>query len=412
MRRIQFGEAAIMFAKQILHQLFSLASDVPFTVVYWDGTSEEYGQGLSRFTVRIQNQRFIDNLGDDYEIAFADAYVTGQVDIEGDIGDIITLAAEVLQRLEESPTHALWKTFGRIAPHMGRRSLKKQRSDVQRHYDLGNDFYRLWLDESMTYSCAYFRHRDDSLETAQLQKTDHCLRKLRIRPGESLLDIGSGWGALTRRAADKYAANAVGITLSKEQYSYSCDALHQADLQDVCDVRMQDYLSTARQGVRFDKIVSVGMIEHVGHAHLGEFSEAVASLLKPGGLALLHFITSPREGPLCSWMDRYIFPGAYLPTLPEAIQQFHLQNLRILDVENLREHYQITLDRWSERFEAHSDEVRKKLGDQFVRMWRLYLRGCSASFREGIVELHQVLVSNGKSDNVPLTREDIYKPVD
>jgi cyclopropane-fatty-acyl-phospholipid synthase len=151
------------------------------------------------------------------------------------------------------------------------------------------------------------------------------------------------------------------------------------------------------------------MIEHVGKPHLAEFSGSVARLLKPGGLALLHFISSPKEGPLCSWMDRYIFPGAYLPTLPEMLQHFHNNNLRIIDVENLRTHYQMTLDHWSERFEANKDQITEMHGEEFVRMWRLYLRGCSASFREGVVEIHQVLVSNGNSNALPLTRDSLYR---
>jgi cyclopropane-fatty-acyl-phospholipid synthase len=397
-----------MFAKQILRQLFSYAGDFPFNVTYWDGTSDRFGIGPARFTLTVHDQNILSGLYDDYEIALADAYVNGQWDVDGDLGEIVSLASATLTRLQSLPIDNIVGLFRRLNGESKHRTLGHQKNDVQRHYDIGNDFYKLWLDDSLTYSCAYFQKPTDTLEQAQVQKIDHALKKLRLKPDETLIDIGSGWGALTRRAASKYGVRAVGITLSKEQYSFSCDTLHAQDLEEKCDVQLIDYQSLARKGVQFDKIASVGMIEHVGKPHLEEFSKSTAKLLKPGGLALLHFITSPKEGPLCTWMDKYIFPGAYLPTISEMISHLSAQNFRILDVENLRTHYQMTLDHWSERFEQKVPEITNMFDEHFVRMWRLYLRGCSVSFREGFVEIHQVLVSNGNTNQIPITRDDIY----
>jgi len=398
-----------MIAKQILRQLFKMAADVPFNVVFWDGSKELFGAGEPRFTLTIHDEHILDLFRSDIELGFADAYMDGKIDVEGDIGEMIALATALVHRYESEPEDSLIKRFGRISAALTPRSLKKQTDDVRRHYDLGNDFYRLWLDESMTYSCAYFKNPDDTIERAQIQKIDHTLRKVRLKPGETLLDIGSGWGALIMRAGENYGVRALGITLSEQQYGYTCPEIHVRDLEDKVDVRLIDYQTLAKSGQRFDKIVSVGMMEHVGKAHLSEYAQSVKTLLKPGGLALLHFITSPKEGPFCAWMDRDIFPGAYLPTVPEALQHFYSQNLRILDVENLRAHYQMTLDRWSERFEAQVPKIREMFGEPFVRMWRMYLRMSSASFREGIVEIHQVLVSNGVPTDLPLTRDDLYR---
>jgi cyclopropane-fatty-acyl-phospholipid synthase len=398
-----------MFGKQILRQVFTLADEIPFKVIYWDQTSDTFGNGAPRFTLSIHDENILSDLHKDYEIALADAYVAGKWDIDGDVGEIVALAGVVLRRLNTGRYPIAVNLLSRIAPASGSRSLKKQREDVARHYDLGNEFYRLWLDESMSYSCAYFQDEADSLEAAQAQKIDHSLRKLRLSAGESLLDIGSGWGALLRRAVDVYNVRALGITLSREQLAFASDSIHANGIEDRADVRLENYLTLVKDDVRFDKITSIGMVEHVGKAHLADFSHSVAKLLKPGGLALLHFITSPKEGPFCSWMDKRIFPGAYLPTLPEMIGHFSDADLRVLDVENLRPHYRLTLDRWSERFEQHVSQIRQMFGDEFVRMWRLYLRGCSASFREGFVEIHQILVSNGNMSGAPLTRCDMYR---
>jgi cyclopropane-fatty-acyl-phospholipid synthase len=331
----------------------------------------------------------------------------GLIDIDGDIADLISLAICSHLLEEEGAAQSIARSILGVV-YGGRRSLKQQKSDIAHHYDIGNDFFRLWLDESMTYSCAYFRKPTDTLEQAQQQKIDHSLRKLRLHPNETLLDIGSGWGSLVLRASEQYGAQTYGITLSEEQYKACCDAVNARGLEGRAYFRLTHYETLAHEGRVFDKIVSIGMIEHVGKAHLDEFVQSVKAMLKPGGLALLHFITAPVEGPVGGWINKYIFPNGYIPTFKEMVVNLAFHDFRVLDAENLGPHYRLTLDQWSERFEANVSKVREQSGEEFVRMWRLYLRGASASFRVGNLEVHQILVSNGQPCNFPLTREDIY----
>ncbi len=391
-----------MLTRTILRHALRAAADRPFAVRYWDDVEEQFGEGDPVFRLIIRDPCVLAPENDP-SVAVGEAYMDGRVDVEGDLGQAVSMASRL-------GGHVPGPLAGWLVRHVvaGRRSHSRQKSDVAHHYDLGNDFFSRWLDKSMTYSCAYFYTPEDTLEQAQEQKIDHSLRKLRLKRGESLLDIGSGWGALVMRAAERYGVRALGITLSEEQYAASCRAIQDRGLEERADVRLTHYQTLAHSGARFDKVVTIGMIEHVGKEHLGEFFDSLQSLVKPGGLALCHQITSPVEGPINGWIRKYIFPGAYLPTVPELAGYLSERGFRILDVENLREHYRMTLDRWSERFERCADWVRDRYGDRFERMWRLYLRGTSAGFREGCLEIHQILVSNGISCEVPLTRADLY----
>lgn len=378
-----------------------------FAVTGPDGVTKRYGSGEPTFTVRINDDKVIDVSSDDLLTSFGEAYMDGRVDVEGDLAALVSLALRS-GLISVSPQHrgfagAALRAFGK------RRSVAEAKKNVARHYDLGNDFFRLWLDDSLTYSCAYFRKASDSLELAQRQKLDHSLHKVRLRPHETLLDIGCGWGALVMRAAEQYHANATGVTLSEEQFAGVNAAIVERGLQQRASVRLADYDTLPGEGHQFDKIVSIGMIEHVGKDNLAGFVEAVARLLKQGGLALLHSITAVREGSTTQWFERHIFPGAYIPTLPEMIGHLGARELHILDVENLAPHYRLTLDDWSERFERAVPAVREAFDERFVRMWRLYLRTSSTAFREGALEVHQILVSRGQPKDLPLTREDVYR---
>jgi len=389
-----------------LQGLFKEMRGEPFKVVYADGSVDQYGEGAARFTVSFRADDVFNLWSGDLSVSLGEAYMNGQLDVEGDLADLVAVALRSGVLSGNTMPGGLTRTVLRRAG--GARSLARQKLDIEHHYDLGNDFFSLWLDDSLTYSCAYFRHASDPLERAQQQKVQHSLAKLRLEPGESLLDVGCGWGALVMEAAERFGVQALGITLSNEQNAGARAAIEARGLWDRAMVRLVDYRTLAREGRQFDKIVSIGMIEHVGKAHLGEFVEDVKTMLRPGGLALLHLITGTQDGPINRWVEKYIFPGGYIPTVAEMLKHLSEREFHVWDVENLAPHYRLTLDAWSERFERAVPLIRDKFGERFVRMWRLYLRGFSAGFRECRLEVHQILVSRGKPQGLPLTREDLY----
>lgn len=399
-------KAKQILTEQALDSLFEKVRGGSFAVEYKNGDTQHYGEDEPQFTIRFNDKNILDLISDDLLMSFGEAYTEGRVDVEGDLADLMSLAIRsgLMSAIHSSSTaNTAARAIGKL------RSFKREKKNIAHHYDIGNDFFKLWLDESLTYSCAYFRNNSDTLELAQEQKIEHSLQKLRLKPGEILLDIGCGWGGLVMRAAEHFGVRATGITLSKEQHSAALKMIKARGLQDKANVHLMDFATLSEEGQKFDKIVSIGMIEHVGKENLEYFISNVENMLKPGGLALLHLITGVKEGPINGWIEKNIFPGGYIPTLPEIITHLSARGFRIWDVENLAPHYRMTLDQWSERFERVVPEVLEKFDEKFVRMWRLYLRVSSAAFREGEVEVHQILVSRGQPDNLSLTREDIYK---
>ena len=399
-------QARQKLTEQALHKLFEQLRGASFAVSYKNGTTDYYGEGKPQFAIRFNDDDILGLPHGDLLMSFGEAYMVGRVDLEGDLADLMSSALRnglmsITEKSNGFTGNTLLWTAGKLFMH------NREKENIAHHYDLGNDFFRLWLDKSLTYSCAYFRHDSDTLDEAQKQKIEHSLRKLRLQSGETLLDIGCGWGALVMRAADKFGVNATGITLSEEQFAGANKAIVSRGLEEKAIVGLSDYRALADEGKQFDKIVSIGMIEHVGKGNLAGFVRDVQTLLKPGGLALLHFITSVKEGAVNRWIEKYIFPGGYIPTLPEMIAHLSERDFRIWDVENLAPHYRLTLDAWSKRFERALPKVREKFDERFVRMWRLYLRTSSAAFREGAVEVHQILVSRGQPNNLPLMRGNI-----
>jgi cyclopropane-fatty-acyl-phospholipid synthase len=390
-----------------LNRLFEQVRGGSFAVEYFDGTIKSYGDSEPKFTVKFNDDNVLGLISDDMLTSFGEAYMDSKIDISGDFADLISLALKSgLISITEKPK-SLSESALKITQKL--RLFSTAKENIARHYDLGNDFFRLWLDDSLTYSCAYFRTENDSLELAQQQKIDHSLRKLRIKPNETLLDIGCGWGSVLVRAAETFKAYATGITLSEEQLSYARVAIEKHHLENLASVSIADYAALGGEnGIGFDKIISIGMLEHVGKENIPGFIETVRKTLKPGGLALLHFISGMKDGLTNKWITKYIFPGGYIPTLSEVMLQLEKQNLKIWDIENLAPHYRLTLDEWSKRFELSIPEISERFDERFIRMWRLYLRTSSAAFREGSVGVHQILVSRGQPDDLPPTREDLY----
>jgi cyclopropane-fatty-acyl-phospholipid synthase len=396
-------EGTQLLEKQIVKAIFEKIEHGGLCVQYWDGEEITYGRtpANAKLIFRTPPSSFI--FSNDPVLAMGEAYMNGDLDYEGQLEDILQVFDTNVQVF--STNTALKKTFQAVRGITNRLQAKR---NIQHHYDLGNDFFSLWLDKTMSYSCAYFQHPDDPLEQAQLQKIDHTLKKLNLKSGETLLDIGSGWGWLIIKAVQNYGVKALGITLSEEQYQKTQQRIADLNLTHKITVKLLNYLDLDEKEYRFDKIVSVGMFEHVGKENISKYLQKINRLLTPGGLSLLHTITETTEKPENTWMKKYIFPGGYVPSLREVIWQLPEFDFHLLHAESLRMHYAKTLDLWYSNFANHLDAIREKFDDRFVRMWSLYLKGCAASFRATGLDIHQLLFSKGLNNNLPLTYDHIY----
>jgi len=377
--RIRIGEA----------QAFDLGPDPQVTLVVRDPTL------LTEIT-----QPSLDLLGR--------AYVEKRMDIEGPIGEVIAMGDALSAALGGNDD----------AGEYVRESHDKatDAEAIHYHYDLSNEFYQLWLDPEMVYSCAYYETGSEDLATAQLAKLRHLCRKLRLKPGETLLDVGCGWGGLARLAAKEFGVQVLGITLSDEQLKLGRERVKADGLEGQVRLEHMDYRDLPRDG-RFDKVVSVGMFEHVGHANLGIYFQHLFDVVRPGGLVMNHGITSsntdgrPVGRGAGDFIDRYVFPHGELPHLSLAVARMSEAGLEVVDVEGLRLHYARTLDFWSASLEAKLAEAAKMVPEQALRIWRLYLAGCAYGFKKGWINLHQILASRPHADGsheVPWNRRDIY----
>ncbi len=339
-----------------------------------------------------------------------EAYVEGHVDVEGPLRDVIGAATRLAAHAGAGQ--------GRLPVWRWAHSRRTDRKAIQYHYDVSNDFYALWLDRHMVYSCAYFKTGDEDIHTAQEQKLDHICRKLMLRPGEKFLDIGCGWGGLIRWAARHYGVDAIGITLSRNQYEYAAKRIEEEGLSGRCRVLLQDYRDVPGEAA-FDKIASVGMFEHVGLKNLPRYFGVIQRLLKPGGIALNHGITAgdpdSRWSPLGGgeFIEKYVFPHGELPHLSLAIREMSAQRLEVADVETLRLHYAKTLWHWAERLEQNRARAAALAGEKRLRIWRVYLAGCAHAFEQGWVTIQQVLAfkpARAGESPLPWTRAYMYAP--
>jgi cyclopropane-fatty-acyl-phospholipid synthase len=398
-----------MFVERRIERLIARLKDtvsIPLRLELWNGRTFDLS---SQPTVKIgvtspSALRFLisPNL-----MKLGYAYVEGYLRVEGPILEVFRVA-EGLARSAASGTRGLRRFW--------RHNRKGDRDAIQYHYDVSNDFYSLWLDRNMVYSCAYFHGDSDSLELAQEQKLDHILNKLMIEPGERFLDIGCGWGALILRAAKKYGARATGVTLSRNQHDFVTRRIREEGLEDRCEVRLQDYRDIPGEGA-YDKIASVGMFEHVGLRHLGAYFAKIRSLLSEGGLAMNHGITA--VDPDNSWVglgagefiNRYVFPHGELPHVSLVLREMALAGFEVADVESLRRHYARTCFEWARRLEQNREAAIALAGDKRYRIWQIYLAGCAHGFEHEWMNIYQVLArKEGASRNpLPLTREYMYR---
>ena len=337
-----------------------------------------------------------------------EAYVEGRIDLRGNIADILGMAHHMAELAEADSGGAL-KRLVQTFTH----SRKTDQQAIQYHYDVSNEFYAEWLDPSMVYSCAYFENGDESLDEAQRKKIDHILAKVQLQPGQRLLDIGCGWGALVMRAAQAFGARCVGITLSQNQFDLATERVRAAGLQDQVEIRLQDYRDVSGH---FDRITSVGMFEHVGLRHLTDYFRIIHDLLAPDGWCLNHGITSTdaRDGETTHgggrFIDRYVFPQGELPHIGTVLRTMQEGGLEAFDVENLRRHYARTLHCWSDTFEARAERLKTLVDERRWRIWRVYLAGCAWAFEHDQISLFQVLCRRaGRSaEELPWSRRWLY----
>jgi len=398
-----------MLTKKILDAVFKRIDGQKFEIEYWDGETKVFNQQLQQepaFKIIFEEKLSLNEIRKSPQVKMGEAYMDGKINFEGSIKKLIETAGENVFELKEEVEKY---KIDQVLDFQTSESPAEEEKGVREHYDIGNDFFKLWQDETMTYSCAYFKNEDDDLKAAQLQKIDHILKKLNLKEGERLLDIGCGWGSLTLRAAEKYGVDVMGITLSKEQEIEAKRRAAESDLADKIEIRRQDYRDLAEEDEQFDKIVSVGMFEHVGKENIPVYFESVDKLLKNKGLSLLHSITHLKEQPAHPWLQKYIFPWGYIPSLREIVWELPENNFHLLDAEDIGYHYSLTAERWLDNYEKVSDQVKEKFDDHFYRMWRTFLMGVVFTFRYASTSVHQVLFSKGKNTELPLTRDYIYQ---
>lgn len=387
-----------MLEKELYKKLFSESFSLPVQVKYWDQTSEHYGnlEGEPEITITFNEMIPIKDITKNASLTLGEAYMDKKIEIDGSIQALVTDAYRQANSFLRSKSYIKW------LPKLARHTKKQNKEDIHSHYDLGNEFYELWLDNTLTYSCAYFETPEDTLEQAQMNKVRHILNKLFIKEGDSLLDIGCGWGTLMFTAIKEYGVHATGITLSEEQYRFINDRIKAEGLEDKCTVLLKDYREV--KNMEFDHITSVGMFEHVGEESLEEYFAVVKRLLKPKGTALIHGISRQQGGATNAWINQYIFPGGYIPGVAELAGHMQTNDLQLIDLESLRRDYQLTLEHWTKNFHAVKEQVLTVADERFYRMWDLYLQACAASFEASNIDVVQYLLVHPGNNSIPMHR--------
>ena len=382
---------------------------IPLRLKLWDGHELDLGPTPS-VTIVVKDPKIVSEFMHPSLDLLGSAFVEGRLELaEGSISEVVRVCDELSQALLDEDDDS--------TPARNYHDKATDAASISYHYDLSNAFYQLWLDREMVYSCGYFETGEESLDEAQQAKFRHLCRKLRLKPGEYLLDVGCGWGGLARFAAREFGVKVFGITLSKEQLALAQERVKAEGLQDKVDLQLLDYRDLPQDG-RFDKIVSVGMFEHVGHANLREYCQVLFNAVREGGLVMNHGITAKHtDGRQVGrgageFIERYVFPNGELPHLSMISAHISEAGLEVVDVESLRLHYARTLEHWSQRLEQNLEAAAKQVPEQTLRIWRLYLAGCAYAFARGWINIHQILAAKPYADGLlelPSTRADIYR---
>lgn len=409
-RRASTRGGSTWFDRWLVRRVLAESGHPPLVIELWDGTRIEpdapagaapAADPVARLEFR--DRRTLYGLLVNTDVAFGDAVSADRIRVHGDLVTFL----ETIYRSTDAvvPRSSRKRRFKAWRNRPRRNTRAGSRSNIHHHYDLGNDFYRLWLDEEMVYTCAYFPHEDATIGEAQRAKMDHVCRKLELRPGQRVVEAGCGWGALAIHMAREYGARVRAFNISHEQVRFARERAAALGLGEQVEFVEDDYRTVEGE---YDVFVSVGMLEHVGVDNYRTLGEVAARALKPDGRGLIHSIGRNAPAPNNPWIERRIFPGSYPPSLAEMSAIFEPQEFSILDIENLRLHYARTCRAWLDRFEAAAERVAAMYDADFVRAWRLYLAGSVAAFTTGSLQLFQVVFAPGGSNAVPMTREHVY----
>jgi cyclopropane-fatty-acyl-phospholipid synthase len=386
---------------QLIRLLLRSLGEPPVRISLWNGeVLAPPGEAVAG--VHIASRASLLKLVVDPAFQFGECYCDGSIDVDGDMVELLGVLMPGLSRNASSARQLIdWSRRRRA------NTLSNSRENIHSHYDLGNAFYELWLDRELAYTCAYFPAPESTLEEAQIAKMDHVCRKLRLQPGETVAEAGCGWGALALHMATRYGVAVKAFNISREQLAYARARASALGVESRVEFIEDDYRNISGS---FDAFVSVGMLEHVGPENYQALGNVIDRVLAPDGRGLIHSIGLVRPAPLNAWIERRIFPGAYPPSLREMLEIFETPGFSVLDVENLRLHYALTLKHWLQRFENAKSQVSAMYDDRFVRAWRVYLSGSQAAFSTGQMQLFQVLFARQNTNAVPWTRAYLYEP--
>ncbi len=393
----------IWLVRKVLENL----GDPTIFVTLPDGTSIHSQESKPENGIVFRNRRALWRFITNPNLSFGEEFGAGNLHIDGDLVALLIEAYKNRPRLhQKSP---LGKMLTRIIGQRRNNSLARSRQNIQHHYDVGNDFYKLWLDKDLVYTCAYYPDIEASLEQAQYAKLDYVCRKLRLQPGETVVEAGCGWGALALHMAKYFGVKVKAYNVSHQQIVEANRRVKLLGLQDQVEFIEDDYRNIS--GI-YDVFVSVGMLEHVGTASYRHLGKIIDHSLVENGRGLIHSIGQNQEEPMNPWLVKHIFPGGYTPTLRQMMEVFEPRGFSVLDVENLRLHYAKTLTHWLTRYDEHESDICEMYDENFFRTWRLYLAGSIANFVSGDLDLYQIIFTRPADNNVPLTRAHLYAPDD
>lgn len=392
------------FDEYLVRQIMDYVGNPRITVRLWNGIEFPVTDERPVACLEFRERRAMWKLLSSPSVGFGECYSENLLEVHGNFLAFINETTAAITRKRRS-SYLLPKLRSKLhALHAN--SLSRSRHNVHHHYDIGNDFYKLWLDERLVYTCAYYATPDATLAEAQVAKLDHVCRKLDLKPGQKVIEAGCGWGALALHMAGHYGVDVTAYNISGEQVSYARERAAKLGLEDRVSFVRDDYRNI---DTRCDVFVSVGMLEHVGVANFRALGDVIRRSLKPAGVGLLHTIGRSHPARVDPWIAKHIFPGGHIPSLSEMMAVFEPHKFSVLDIENLRLHYARTCADWLKNFEAVADQVADMYSEEFVRMWRLYLAGSSAGFESGTLQLYQVLFAPPGNNQVPQTRAYQYR---